>query len=295
MFSRVFGTFFVLISVVLGVYGAAETRVVIMHTNGIRGHILPGPASPGSARLATVVREMKPDLMLDAGDMLSGALISDAFQGEPLLEIMNAIGYDAATIGVNEFNFGIEALRARILQANFPVLSANTTTPISDIQDAAIYNAQGVRLAIIGLTSEEIAKTGHPQNVKYVDVADVVRTLENLLPRVRDRVDSIILLTNVTRTEEERLARAFPEIRLIIGAHEVADLPVRIGQTTIVGAGSLGRYVGRLDLTFNDGRLNRIEPRLIPLQNVEPDPGIAGLIGPYEAALNKKLQTVLGH
>lgn len=295
MISRVIGVFFVLVPIAFGVYGAAETHVVIMHTNDIRGHLLPGPESAGSARLATIVGEMKPDLMLDAGDMLSGALISDAFQGEPVLEIMNAIGYDAATIGVHEFNFGIEALRTRIGQANFPVLSANTTTPISDIQDAAIYNAQGVRIVIIGLTSEEITQTGHPQNVKYVDVADVVRTLENLLPRVRDRVDSIVLLTNVTRAEEERLARAFPEIRLIIGAHEEAELPVRIGQTTIVGAGKLGKYVGRLDLTFNDGRLNRIETRLIPLQDVEPEPGIVSLLEPYEAALNKKLQTVLGH
>jgi 2',3'-cyclic-nucleotide 2'-phosphodiesterase (5'-nucleotidase family) len=211
------------------------------------------------------------------------------------MDVMNAIGYDAAAIGSGEFSFGIEALRARARQANFPLLSANTTSPISDIQDAAIYNAQGVRIAIIGLTSEELTRTGHPQNVKYVDVADVVRTLESLLPRVRNRVDSIVLLTNVTRDEEERMARAFPEIRLIIGAHEDAELPIRIGQTTIVGAGKFGKYVGRLDLTFNDARLNRIESRLISLQAVQPEPEMARLLEPYESTLNKKLQTVLGH
>jgi 5'-nucleotidase / UDP-sugar diphosphatase len=295
MISRGFGLFLILTLVALGLYAAAETQVVIMHTNDIRGHLLSGPDSAGSARLASVVRDMKPDLMLDAGDMLSGALISDAFQGEPVLEIMNAIGYDAATIGINEFSFGIDALRTRAQQANFPLLSANTTTRISDIQDAAIYNAQGVRIAIIGLTNEEITQAGHPQNVKYVDVADAVRVLQDLLPRVRNRVDTIVLLTNVTRAEEERLARAFPEIRLIIGAHEEAELPVRIGQTTIVGAGKLGKYVGRLDLTFNEGRLNRVETRLIPLQAVEPEPSIVRLLEPYEAALNQKLQTVLGH
>ena len=50
-------------------YGAPETHVIIMHTNDIYGRLLPGPDSPGSARLATVVREVKPDLMLDAGNM----------------------------------------------------------------------------------------------------------------------------------------------------------------------------------------------------------------------------------
>src|SRR5207247_422399 len=142
--------FILLVFSCISLAAAPETHVVIMHTNDIRGHILPGPDACCSARLASVV----------------------------------------------------------------------------------------------GLTSQEI--TGHPQNVKYVDVADPVRTLEDLLPRIRQRADTIILLANVRRTEEQRIARAFPEIRLIIGAHEEADLPMRIGQTTIVGTGKFGKYVGRL-------------------------------------------------
>ena len=127
-------------------YSAAETHVVIMHTNDIRGHVLPGPDAGGSARLATVVRQVKPDLMLDAGGMLSGSLISDTFLGAPVIEVMNAIGYDAATVGGNEFGFGINALAARVREANFPVLSANAVSPIDEIQAAAIFNAQGVEL-----------------------------------------------------------------------------------------------------------------------------------------------------
>ena len=266
---------------------------MIMHTNDIRGHILPGPDAGGSARLATVVRELKPDLMLDAGGILSGSLISDTFQGEPVVNVMNAIGYDAVAVGSSEFNFGIAALRARSRQANFLLLSANAASPIDEIQPAAIYNTQDVRIAVIGLTSQEI--TGHPQNVKYVDVADPVRTLEDdVLPRIRDRADAIILLANVTRTEEQRIARAFPEIRLIIAAHEEADLPFRIGQTTIVGTGKFGKYVGRLDLTFSEGKLKGIASRLIPLEGFEPDPSIARLLEPYQKTLDQTLQTVLG-
>ncbi len=259
---------------------------MIMHTNDIRGHILPGPDAGGSARLATVVRELKPDLMLDAGGILSGSLISDTFQGEPVVIVMNAIGYDAVAVGSSEFNFGIAALRARSRQANFLLLSANAASPIDEIQPAAIYNTQDVRIAVIGLTSQEI--TGHPQNVKYVDVADPVRTLEDVLPRIRDRADAIILLANVTRTEEQRIARAFPEIRLIIA------LPFRIGQTTIVGTGKFGKYVGRLDLTFSEGKLKGIVSRLIPLEGFEPDPSIARLLEPYQKTLDQTLQTVLG-
>ncbi len=279
---------------VVGLYGAEDTHVVIMHTNDIHGHLLPGPDGAGSARLSTVVRELKPDLMLDAGNMFSGALISDAFQGEPVVEVMNAIGYDAATIGVNEFNFGVDALHDRAKQANFPFLSANTSAPLPDIQDAAIYNAQGIRIAVIGLTTEELTRTGHPQNVKYVDVGDVVQSLAGILPRVRDRVDFIILLSHLTRQEEERVARAFPEIRLIIGAHEEVELPARIGRATIVGAGKFGRYVGVLDLSFNNFALKSIESRMVSLDNVQPDPAIDRLLAGYQARLNDKLQMVVG-
>jgi 5'-nucleotidase / UDP-sugar diphosphatase len=284
-----------LISMVAVLGGATETHVVIMHTNDIRGHVVPEEGAAGSARLATVVREVKPDLMLDAGEMFSGAWISDLFLGAPVIEVMNAIGYDAAAVGANEFRYGIQALAARAREANFPLLSANAESPIGEIQVAAIFNAQDVRIAVIGLTSEELMWSEHPKNVKYVDVADAVRTLETVLPRVRERADCIVLLTNLTRDEEQRVARAFPEIRLIIGAHDEAELPVRIGQTTIVSAGKFGKYAGKVDLTFNDGKLSRIESRLIPLEAAEPDPSIAKLLEPYETKLNAALQQVLGH
>jgi 5'-nucleotidase/UDP-sugar diphosphatase len=295
MQSVIVRVFAVLLLMTAVLTAATETHVVIMHTNDIRGHLLPSNEGAGSARLATMVREVRPDLMLDAGEMFSGSLISDMFLGAPVIDVMNAIGYDAAAVGRTEFSFGINALAARAREANFPLLSANADSPISEIQVAGIFNAQDVRITVIGLTSEELERTGHPQNVKYVDVADTVTTLESVLPRVRERSDCIVLLTNVSRAEEQRLARAFPEIRLIIGAHEDAELPVRIGQTTIVSAGKFGKYAGRIDLTFNDRNLNRIETHLIPLERVQPDPSVEKLLEPFEAKLNETLQQVLGH
>ena len=95
----------VLLTIAATLYGAVETHVVILHTNDIRGHVIADADAGGSARLAAVVKEVKPDLMLDAGEMLSGSLISDTFLGAPVIDVMNAIGYDAATVGANEFSF----------------------------------------------------------------------------------------------------------------------------------------------------------------------------------------------
>jgi 5'-nucleotidase len=289
----------ILIVIAAALYGATEAHVVLMYTGNIRGHLLAGADSGGSAALGAVVKREKPDLMLDAGESFAGTLMSDMFLAAPVIQVMNAIGYDAAAVGANEFSFGIHVLEARAREANFPLLSANAESPVREIQAAAIFNAQDVRIAVIGVTSEELERTGHPQNVKYVDISDTVQSIENVLPQIRDRADCIILLTNVSAAEEKRLARAFPEIRLIIGTREEAELPVRIGQTTIVNAGRFGKYVGKVDLTFGDRKLNRVESRLISLAQVQPDPedtkAIAKILDPFQAKLNETLRQVLGH
>ncbi|HSU87613.1 MAG TPA: 5'-nucleotidase C-terminal domain-containing protein, partial [Terriglobia bacterium] len=56
-----------------------------------------------------------------------------------------------------------------------------------------------------------------------------------------------------------------------------------------------GKYVGKLDLTFSDGKLKGIESRLIPLEGADPDQAIVELLEPYQARLDQFLQTVLGH
>src|SRR5262245_33640660 len=113
MKSRVVSAFLAIVLAAVAVFSAGEAHVVIMHTNDIRGHVLPSVEGGGSARLSTIVKDAKPDLMFDAGGMLAGSLLADTFLGVPVVDVMNAIGYDAATVGSSDFNFGIHALAAR--------------------------------------------------------------------------------------------------------------------------------------------------------------------------------------
>jgi len=289
-----------LLAVVLfsgGLYASEPTHVVIMHTGDLHGRLQPAPGSGGAAALATVVRRERPDLMLDAGDSFFGTMISNMFEGAPMIDVMNAIGYDAAVVGHTDFNFGIEGLGRRVEQANFPFTSANTNSSLSTIGDAAIFSAQGIRFAIIGLTSPDVMKTGHPGIMRGIDVTDVIRTAEKVLTRVRDISDVIVFLTHLRLEEEIQLAKAFPEVRLIIGGHDhsSSDQPVRVGDTTIVRSGSYGKFVGRIDLLFEAKKLSRIDTRLIALEGVEPDVEIQQILKPYETRISRELDTVLGH
>lgn len=275
---------------------AAPTHVVIMHTNDLHGHVQAGPDAGGSAALGSIVRREKPDLMLDAGDSFFGTMISNMFEGAPMIDVMNAIGYDAAVLGSHEFNFGIEGLARRLQQAQFPFVSANTNLDIGNLGDAAIFNAQGIRFAVIGLTTPDVMKT-HPPKMGAIEVTGVVEAAERALFRVRDLADFVIFLTHLRPEEEVQLARAFPEVRLIIGGHDhaAAPQPLRVGNTTIVHSGSYGKSVGRLDLSFEDKKLAGIASRLIPLEGVEPDKEIEEILKPYESRLSRDLDTVLAH
>src|SRR5205823_7346292 len=185
----------------------------------IHGQLLPRDGVGGIAQMATIIRSAKPDLILDAGDIFTGTFLSDEFKGAPTIEAMNKIGYMAGTIGNHEFDYGQDALRLRLREARFPVLSANLQTPVAEIKKYVVVAAKGIRFGLIGLTTEEVKSKSHPRNVGGVTVLDTVKTIEQLLPEVRAKSDFIIAMVHLEDDEEKRVASAFPEIRLMIGGH----------------------------------------------------------------------------
>src|SRR5262245_45574683 len=122
---RILPVLLVTMGLQVGVWFAAETsHVVIMHTNDLHGQLLPRDGVGGIAEIATIIRRAKPDLILDAGDLSTGTFLADEFMGQPTIQAMNNIGYTAGTIGNHEFDYGQDALRLRLREAKFPLLSA---------------------------------------------------------------------------------------------------------------------------------------------------------------------------
>lgn len=274
---------------------AAPTHVVIMHTNDIHGQLLPRNGGGGIAEMATIIREARPDLVFDAGDLFTGTFLSDEFKGQPTIQAMNKIGYTSGTVGNHEFDYGQAALRVRLREAKFPVLSANLTTPISEIKKYTIVTAKGIRFGVIGLTTEEIVTTTHPRNLNGVKAHAIVKTLQQLMPEVRGKSDFIVVTAHLNDEEEKRIVAAFPDLRLIIGGHVHAALgPIWIGQTLIGKTGSVGRNVGRIDLDFEGKTLTHIEGKLIPVMDVPADPEIAKIVAPFEAKVSVKMNEVIG-
>ena len=258
---------------------------------------MPDGDTGGSARIASIALEMRPHLILDAGDLFTGTPIADVSRGRAVIDVMNAIGYDAVAVGNHEFDYGIGPLRDRVAQADFPFLSANISTPIEDIHNAVVFNVEGIRFGVIGLTTETLKTVTHPMNVTEVDVRPLVATLEETLPGIQAMADFIIVLSHISPEEELRVARAFPEIDLIVGGHSHSELPEPIweGDTMIVRTGNDGRFVGRIDIEFDDKEVEEMTGRLIPTTSVSEDDRVRDILAPYEADVAAEMAEVVGH
>ncbi len=280
-----------------GLWFAAQpsTHVVIMHTNDLHGQLLAKDGVGGIAEIAAVIRSARPDLILDAGDMFTGTFLSDEFKGAPTIQAMNKIGYAAGTVGNHEFDYGQDALRLRLREAKFPVLSANLQTPIREIKKYTVVTANGIRFGLIGLTTEDVKSQSHPKNVGGVTVLDTVKTLEQFLPELRPKSDFVIALVHLEADEEKRIASAFPEIRLFIGGHNHEALgPIWLNKTLVAKTGVAGHNVGRIDLQFENKKLSHMDAKLIPVTRVRRDPGIAKILEPYNDKVKVKMAEIVG-
>lgn len=113
----------------------------ILHTNDFHGQLEPSGSNPGMARLAYVLNQERATvgitntLLLDAGDEMQGSLLSNLQKGVPVIDVFNTMGYDVATLGNHEFDWGQPVLISRTQEANYPYVAANLV--VKDTADCA--------------------------------------------------------------------------------------------------------------------------------------------------------------
>tara|TARA_Y100001934_G_C11914629_1_gene568305 strand:+ start:182 stop:604 length:423 start_codon:yes stop_codon:yes gene_type:complete len=123
----------VILALGLTPFRGAEARVdtlVVLHTNDFHGYIsAEGDRIAGAARIAPYFKQVRSSrdrvVALDAGDCVSGTPVSIPFDGKPIFEVMDHVGYDAVVLGNHEFDYGWRTINAYRARASFPLLSAN--------------------------------------------------------------------------------------------------------------------------------------------------------------------------
>lgn len=265
--------------IVLMAQGAAlakEYQLTILHTNDHHGHFQKFDPYPmvgvgGLAAQSTLVNIVRAEvesagghvLVLSAGDVNTGVPESDLLDAEPDFQLMNRIGYDAMTLGNHEFDNSLEVLMKQKGWAKFPFLAANIVKKGTEdvlFEPYIIKDVDGLKVAILGLITEEIPILVLPDNIKDLEFKPVIETAKKYVPELQEKADLVIALTHIglydadsDQTGDVQLAQAVPGIDVIVGGHTHTDLeaPVVVAETLIVQADAYSEKVGRLNIVVD--------------------------------------------
>jgi len=286
---------------------AEDLYLDIMFTNDMHGGIdrseanFINPDFPprlgGGASAATLIKyarslsnAQRSTLLFDIGDFFQGRPVGTITKGKAIIEYMNAIGYDAMTLGNHEFDITEDELKETLALAKFPVVSCNIIDKRTGdfppyVVPYIIVDRLGVRIAIIGLTTTDTEKMSFPENIKNLDFLDEKGSLTKYVKIVREeeQADIVIVLghaglpydnieTYLTRYDNkgnplfteryavwgydaQELAREVPGIDLFVGGHIHKGIPSPwidpYTHTMVIQGYAYGSNLGWMTLTID--------------------------------------------
>ncbi len=260
----------------------------------------------GYARLATVIaqiRQEKPGsvVVLDGGDTFHGTYPAVQSQGEAMLPVLNAIGFDAMTAHW-EFAYGPAQFQRLADRLDYPVLALNCYAKDSEervFPSHRIVERNGLRLGIIGLASNIVDKNMPPSFSEGVRFTLGRDELPGCIAHLRDdeHVDLVIVLSHLGFPQDLQLAADVTGIDVLLSSHTHNRLtqPAVVGRTVIIQSGSHGSFVGHLDLSIRDGRVVDYRHQLITVHaSIAPDPSMEAMVEEILAPQRAQLSEIVG-
>lgn len=285
-------------------------KITILHTNDHHGHFWRSEYGEyGLAAQKTLVDSIRKEvaqeggsvLLLSGGDINTGVPESDLQDAEPDFRGMNLIRYDAMAVGNHEFDNPLTVLRQQEKWAKFPFLSANIyqkSTGERLFKPWAIFTRQDIKIAVIGLTTDDTAKIGNPEyftDIEFRKPAEEAKVVIQEL-NMNEKPDVIIATTHMGHYDngdhgsnapgDVEMARSLPagSLAMIVGGHSqdpvcmasgnkkqvnyVPGTPCALDKQNgiwIVQAHEWGKYVGRADFEFRNGEMKMVNYQLIPV------------------------------
>ncbi|EAB2724720.1 bifunctional UDP-sugar hydrolase/5'-nucleotidase [Salmonella enterica subsp. enterica serovar Luciana] len=285
-------------------------KITILHTNDHHGHFWRSEYGEyGLAAQKTLVDSIRKEvaqeggsvLLLSGGDINTGVPESDLQDAEPDFRGMNLIGYDAMAVGNHEFDNPLTVLRQQEKWAKFPFLSANIyqkSTGERLFKPWAIFTRQDIKIAVIGLTTDDTAKIGNPEyftDIEFRKPAEEANVVIQEL-NMNEKPDVIIATTHMGHYDNGdhgsnapgyvEMARSLPagSLAMIVGGHSQDPVcmasenkkqvnyvpgtpcaPDKQNGIWIVQAHEWGKYVGRADFEFRNGEMKMVNYQLIPV------------------------------
>ena len=309
-------------------------QITILHTNDHHGRFWPNREGElGLAPRASLVKKIREEvkklgghvLLLDAGDVNTGTPQSDLLSAEPDFKGMSALKYDAMAVGNHEFDVPLETIFKQQHWAGFDFLSANIFYKESKKRPFKPFitkKIEGIRIAILGLTTKDTPIKTNPKNVQGLNFKDPIKIAAKIVPKLKKDHQLVIALTHMGHWEnghhgvsspgDVTMARKVKGIDVIVGGHTQLPLfkPDIVNGTIIVQAYEWGKYLGRIDLEYFQGKLKLVDYHLIPINLKRPeskakelayfkgpipdDKEVKNVLVPYYQQMEKALRAQIG-
>ena len=257
----------------------------------------------GFARTNTLIKEQRaknPDtLVIDGGDFSMGTLIQTVFESQAAeLRLLGYMGCDATTFGNHEYDFRSKGLANMLTSATdsgdpLPALvvcnvdwdameSAGLTEgqqrlkdafACADVRDYTIVQKGDVRIAVVGVFGKDALACATTCELKFKDPIEAVKATVAQIKATED-VDMLVCVSHSgtwedpKKSEDELLAKAVPELDLILSGHTHTEIrqPICHGSTYVVSCGEYGRNLGSISLRQKaDGRWELADYALLPI------------------------------
>ncbi len=310
-------------------------KLTILATSDIHGYLYPtdylntNDELPfGLFKAASLLKKEREEaegavLLIENGDYIQGSPLSQYVKEnqrtpKELVSVLNDIGYDVGVLGNHEFNYGLDYLKEGIEFANHPVLSANI------IKDDGSYLAdgpikiiekKGVKIGILGLTTQYIPHWEHPENIPELNFLSAVETAKKWVPQLQKEADLVIVayhggfeadLTTGEPTERltgeneaYQLIKEVPGIDALITGHQHREIATIVEGVPVIQPGYRGENIGKITLEFKreakELQIIHKEADLLSVAGAELSKEFTEKHQPLARSVNQWLDQVIGY
>lgn len=235
--------------------------LIILHTNDIHGRIEIGDGIMGMPYLTSLVEYYRNHydhvLVMDGGDTIHGRPITDRLEGTSTVATMNYAGYNVMVPGNHDFNFGYERLLELEEEMEFNLVAANVFKDGELLFNPyVVFEVGEYKVGVFGLATSDTYTTTHPQNIVGIEFGDMIEASEKYVDILRnqEQVDLVVALGHVGLTPTRQITAAVEGIDLFVDGHSHSRLPEGVWNygTLIVQAYEYSKYLGKVEITFND-------------------------------------------
>ena len=313
--------------------GDKEFDLYVVHTNDVHARIVPADGGMGYSKFSSLLkmgRSLTDNiLLLDAGDVSHGTNLANVFQGQTVGVLLDMLGYDAVAPGNHDFNYGadvlLKAAEAAKQYSTLRVLSANVTDSQGRLvfQPYQVYDYNGYKVVVIGLTTPDTKTKAHPKNTEGLDFMsdETIKSAQALVDYANEIGDFVIVLGHIgldadgsSGITSDWICQNINGIDLFVDGHSHTTLEngMKVNDTLIVSTGDYLKNFGVVEIHFSPEGAKITDARLISadmvnapegtildtgfgIKEIPNDPAVDAYVAQVEDELNKLFDVVVAN